>query len=107
MPFSDFTNPCQNPADIPEKYRQHINLQKLFKADASYVRPAEDPMTMWAQDLLKLNVPIVDPIQQKLTGNEFEKRRIEAKGLSTEAENLVTEAKARVERMILGEEDVA
>ncbi|MFN9400118.1 MAG: hypothetical protein ACK57R_19855, partial [Dolichospermum sp.] len=52
MPFSDFTNPYKNPADVPEKYRQHINLQKLFKADGSYVRPAEDPVTMWAIQIL-------------------------------------------------------
>ncbi|MDZ7956331.1 MAG: hypothetical protein RMY34_00215 [Aulosira sp. DedQUE10] len=51
MPFSDFTNPYQNPANIPQKYRQHINLQKLFKADGSYVRPAEDPVTMWALEI--------------------------------------------------------
>ncbi|HEY9799748.1 MAG TPA: N-6 DNA methylase [Leptolyngbyaceae cyanobacterium] len=52
MPFSNFTNPYQNPADIPEKYRQSMNLQKLFKSDGSYVRPAEDPVTMWAIDIL-------------------------------------------------------
>ncbi|RCJ39854.1 hypothetical protein A6769_04610 [Nostoc punctiforme NIES-2108] len=52
MPFSDFTNPYQNPANIPQKYRQHINLLKLFKADGSYVRPAEDPVTMWALEIL-------------------------------------------------------
>jgi type I restriction enzyme M protein len=52
MPFSDFTNPYKNPADVPEKYRQHINLQKLFKADGSYVRPAEDPVTIWAIQIL-------------------------------------------------------
>ncbi|WP_168466263.1 hypothetical protein [Aphanizomenon sp. UHCC 0183] len=37
---------------LPEKYRQHINLKKLFKADGSYVRPAEDPVTMWAIQIL-------------------------------------------------------
>jgi Type I restriction modification DNA specificity domain/Type I restriction enzyme R protein N terminus (HSDR_N) len=52
MPFSDFTNPYQNPANIPQKYRQHINLRKLFKADGSYVRPAEDPVTMWTLQIL-------------------------------------------------------
>jgi type I restriction enzyme M protein len=53
MPFSDFTNPYQNPANIPQNYRQDINLRKLFKADGSYVRPAEDPVTMWALEILK------------------------------------------------------
>lgn len=57
MPFSSFTNPYQNPADVPEEYRR--NLQKLFKADGSYVRPAEDPVTLWAINLLveKYGVP--------------------------------------------------
>ncbi|MEH2082365.1 MAG: hypothetical protein V7K89_20995 [Nostoc sp.] len=32
MPFSNFTNPYKNPADIPEIYRQHMNFQKLFKS---------------------------------------------------------------------------
>jgi type I restriction enzyme M protein len=50
MPFSDFTNLYQNPADIPEKYPTHPNLQKLklFRADGSYVRREEDLVTMWA-----------------------------------------------------------
>jgi type I restriction enzyme M protein len=52
MPFSNFTNPYKNPADIPAQYRQHMNLQKLFKSDGSYVRPAEDPVTMWAIEIL-------------------------------------------------------
>jgi hypothetical protein len=38
IPFSDFTNPYKNPADVPKKYSQHINLQKLFKADGFYVQ---------------------------------------------------------------------
>ncbi|MDK2413606.1 hypothetical protein QHH11_28895 [Aphanizomenon sp. PH219] len=41
-----------NYLSLPEKYRQHINLKSLFKADGSYVRPAEDPVTMWAIQIL-------------------------------------------------------
>jgi type I restriction enzyme M protein len=52
MHFKDFTNPFQNPASVPDHYRQHAVLQKLFKADGTYVRPAEDPVTMWAIDIL-------------------------------------------------------
>ena len=52
MPFSNFTNPYQNPAAVPELYRTHSALQKLFKADGAYVRPAEDPVTIWAIDVL-------------------------------------------------------
>ncbi|MGF2036659.1 MAG: hypothetical protein RMZ43_015325 [Nostoc sp. CmiVER01] len=100
MPFSDFTNPYQNPANIPQKYRQHINLLKLFKADGSYVRPAEDPVRMWALEIL------VEEYGVPLEADELNRRRNEAKHLYTEAENLLTEAKTRVERIILGEEDV-
>ena len=52
MPFDTFTNPFQNPVDAPALYRNHPALQKLFKQDGSYVRPAEDPVTLWAIDLL-------------------------------------------------------
>lgn len=52
MPFTNFTNPYRNSADVPEEYRQHPNLFKLFKADGTYVRPAEDPVTIWAIALL-------------------------------------------------------
>lgn len=52
MPFTNFTNPYQNPADVPEVYRKHTNLSKLFKTDSTYVRPVEDPVTIWAIALL-------------------------------------------------------
>jgi type I restriction enzyme M protein len=48
MPFSNFTNPYKNPADVPQRYRQHFRLQKLFRTDGTYLRPAEDPVTIWA-----------------------------------------------------------
>lgn len=52
MPFTNFTNPYQNPSSVPENYRKHSNLSKLFRADGAYVRPAEDPVTVWAIALL-------------------------------------------------------
>jgi hypothetical protein len=52
MSFANFSNPYRNPADVPEDYRKHPNLSKLFKADGTYVRPAEDPITIWAIALL-------------------------------------------------------
>ncbi|MBN3879599.1 MULTISPECIES: restriction endonuclease subunit M [unclassified Nostoc] len=60
MPFTNFTNPYKNPVDIPEIYRQHMNFQKLFKSDGSYVRPAEDPVTIWAIQILveEYSVPL-------------------------------------------------
>ena len=60
MPFSNFTNPYQNSADVLLRYRKHPNLSKLFKLDGSYVRPAEDPVTIWAIEILETeyNVPV-------------------------------------------------
>jgi type I restriction enzyme M protein len=52
MKFENFDNPFKNPADAPDRYRKHQTLSKLFKKDGSYVRPAEDPVTLWAIELL-------------------------------------------------------
>lgn len=52
MPFSDFTNPFKKPVDIPPRYREHAATQKLFRPDGSYLRPLEDPVTLWAIDRL-------------------------------------------------------
>lgn len=61
-------------------------------------------MRLHAEDLLKMQVPIASPQQQATIGTELETRRVEAKRLRAEAEQVVAEAKARVERMLLGEE---
>jgi hypothetical protein len=52
MPFANFTNPYRDPADAPEEYRKHPSLKKLFREDGNYVRPAEDPVTIWAVEIL-------------------------------------------------------
>lgn len=64
-------------------------------------------MRLHAEELLQLRVPKADTSQQKFIGAELERRRSEAKRLRNEAEAVVTAAKARVERMILGEEKVS
>ena len=33
MPFSNFTNPYQNPANVPQKYRNHPEISRFFKTD--------------------------------------------------------------------------
>ena len=70
MPFNNFTNPYQNPANVPEVYRKHTNLSKLFKVDSTYVRPAEDPVTVWAIDLLhqEYGVPL-DALELELNAD--------------------------------------
>lgn len=53
-----------------------------------------------------LKLPKISLELQKLIADQATQQRDEAKRLYSEAEDLLTEAKARVERMILGEEDV-
>src|SRR6266487_662934 len=53
MPFSKFTNPFKDVASVPSIYRESPNLQKLFQANGAYKRPAKDPVTLWAIDILR------------------------------------------------------
>lgn len=60
-----------------------------------------------SSDVLSVKLPIPKDLQkQQEIGNEVKKRRTEAKQLRGEADAIVTAAKTRVERMILGEETV-
>ncbi len=52
MPFSNFTNPYQNSANVPEVYRKHPTIARRFKADGTYLNPLEDPVTIWAVEVL-------------------------------------------------------
>lgn len=60
MPFEKFNNLFNDSASVPEHYRKHARLQKLFLPNGSYVRPLEDPVTLWAVDKLhrEYNVPL-------------------------------------------------
>lgn len=61
-----------------------------------------------ASDVLSIKLPIPENLnKQTEISAEISRRRAEARRLRTEAENSINQAKARVERMILGEEDVA
>ncbi|HEY9799747.1 MAG TPA: restriction endonuclease subunit S [Leptolyngbyaceae cyanobacterium] len=60
-----------------------------------------------ASDVLSIKLPIPEDLnQQRKISTEILRRRDEAKQLILEAEKLVIDAKARVERIILGEEEV-
>ena len=56
--FSNFTNPYKSPSNVPAHLRNHPNLRRLFQADGSYVRPAEDPVTLWAVEILNKNYSV-------------------------------------------------
>jgi restriction endonuclease S subunit len=60
-----------------------------------------------ATDVLNVKLPIPrDLNRQTDIGEEVERQRTEARRLCAEAETIIAEAKARVERMILGQEEV-
>lgn len=61
-------------------------------------------MRLHAPELLKIRVPKASIDQQYKIGQELERRHYKAAQLRREAETVVAAAKARVERMILGEE---
>ena len=61
---------------------------------------------LYAEDLQHLRVPVPPLKVQQTIIAEIDSRRAKAKRLRTEAETLIAETKARVERMILGEEEV-
>lgn len=52
MPFPEYRDQFKNPADVPAEYRAHASTQKLFSPDGRYIRPLEDPVTLWAIDVL-------------------------------------------------------
>jgi type I restriction enzyme M protein len=52
MPFSDFTNPYRDPAAVPEEYRKHHTIARRFGPDGTYLNTLEDPVTLWAIDIL-------------------------------------------------------
>lgn len=79
--FSNFTNPYQNPTNVPAYLRNHFNLNKLFKADGSYVRGAEDPVTIWAIDVLHRHYSVpLDAMQLELTTDFSEGTRQSGRG---------------------------
>jgi type I restriction enzyme M protein len=67
MPFTNFSNLFRDPSSVPDVYRKHPVVRKLFQDNGAYVRPAEDPVTLWAIDLLtrEYGVPL-DAMQLEL-----------------------------------------
>ncbi|MBD1808104.1 N-6 DNA methylase [Microcoleus sp. FACHB-SPT15] len=53
MPFSNFTNPYEKPENVPERYRKHSVTSKRFLPNGSYVNAKEDPVTIWAIEILE------------------------------------------------------
>lgn len=51
MPFSNFTNPYQNSADVPDKYCKHLLTSKRFLKNGSYVNTKEDSVSIWTIEI--------------------------------------------------------
>lgn len=52
MPFTAFANPYQDPTIVPDKYQNHPAIARRFRHDGTYLNPLEDPVTLWAIDIL-------------------------------------------------------
>ncbi|MDT5061718.1 MAG: type restriction enzyme protein [Acidobacteriota bacterium] len=52
MPFPEYNEAFKNPASVPVTYREHASTQKLFRPNGKYIRALEDPVTLWAIDVL-------------------------------------------------------
>lgn len=77
-----------------------ITLQQVVPLQSGTSLPRVSP-----SDILNVQLPIPDDIKlQREIGQEITRHRNQVAKLRQEAETVVTEAKARVERMILGEE---
>lgn len=79
--------------------RLHTTLEQFGRRSAGSSYPA-----ILDKDVKETLIPVPDKDIQNKISTEVIRRRSEAKRLRTEAEAVVAEAKARVERMILGEE---
>lgn len=81
--------------------RLSTTLEQFRRRSAGSSYPA-----ILESDIQETLIPVPDKEVQNEIATEVTQRCNKAKSLHTQAENLVTEAKARVERMILGEEEV-
>jgi type I restriction enzyme S subunit len=113
--IAEFDSVCSGEALVfrPNKNKvdtQFLHTLLLSQLTLDQVVPLQSGSSLprvSASDVLSVKLPAPKDLQkQQEIGNEVKKRRSEAKRLRNEAEAVVTAAKARVERMILGEETV-
>jgi restriction endonuclease S subunit len=112
--LAEFNGVCSGEAVVLRPNKQKVDprfLQALLLSPITLnqVVPLQSGTSLprvSAPDILSIKLPIPKDVNKQMEiGDEISRRRAEAKRLRIEAENLVIESKARVERMILGEED--
>lgn len=92
---------------VDPRFLQALLLSRITLYQVVPLQSGSSLPRVCASDVLNLKLPIPKDLKKQAEiGEEVASRRAEAKRLRAEAETVVTEAKARVERMILGEEEV-
>ncbi|MEH2275445.1 MAG: restriction endonuclease subunit S [Nostoc sp.] len=113
--LAEFNGVCSGEAVVLRPNKQKVDpifLQGLLLSQITLnqVVPLQSGTSLprvSASDILNIKLPIPEDLnKQRKISAEISRRCAESKKLRVEAENLVTEAKARVERMILGVEEV-
>jgi restriction endonuclease S subunit len=111
--LAEFDGICSGEAIVLRPNAEKVDLYFLYtlllsRITLNQVVPLQSGTSLprvSASDVLSIKLPIPkdSQVQQKI-GAEVARRRAKARRLRAEAETIVAEAKARVERMILGEE---
>jgi hypothetical protein len=110
---AEFDGVCSGEAIVLRPDTRRVNIHFLHalllsRITLNQVIPLQSGTSLprvSASDVLNIKLPILQDVGvQKEIGAEILSRRTQARHLRTEAESIVAEAKARVERMILGEE---
>lgn len=114
--LAEFDGVCSGEVVVLKPNKQKVDprfLQTLLLSQVTLnqVLPLQSGTSLprvSASDILSIKLPIPQDLYKQVEiGDEISRRRAEAKRLRAEAENLVIQAKARVEQMILGEKEVA
>ncbi|PZV15367.1 MAG: hypothetical protein DCF22_07485 [Leptolyngbya sp.] len=97
-----------NQDKVDTQFLQALLLSQLTLDQVVPLQSGSSLPRVSSSDVLNIKLPVPKDLQkQKEIGSEVEKRRSEAKRLRSQAEAVVAAAKARVERMILGEEETS
>lgn len=94
-------NDSIHPEYLHAALRLSTTLEQFDRRSAGSSYPA-----ILERDIQETLIPVPDEYTQERIAVEVSKRRTRAEELRSQAETLITEAKARIERMILGEERV-
>jgi restriction endonuclease S subunit len=96
-----------NQDKVDTQFLQALLLSQLTLDQVVPLQSGSSLPRVSSSDVLNIKLPIPKDLQkQKEIGSEVKKRRSEARRLRTESEAVVAAAKSRVERMILGEEEI-